>query len=81
MRGGLCAEYSFLIEESAVQRVSVHGSPALSHGFDGFIDYLQDQEARASALSPKRFGEVFEKILLSRIRKLIFSFAAVSVAT
>ena len=55
-----------------MQRVSVHGSPALSHGFDGFIDYLRDQEVGASALSPKRFGEVFEKILLTGIRKLSF---------
>jgi len=55
-----------------MQRVPVHGSPALSHGFDGFIDYLRDQEAGASALSPKRFGEVFEKILLTGIRKLNF---------
>jgi hypothetical protein len=33
-------------------------APALSHGFDGFIDFLRDQEAGASTLSPKRFGDV-----------------------
>jgi len=33
-------------------------SPALSHGFDGFIDFLRDQDAGASTLSPKRFGDV-----------------------
>lgn len=33
-------------------------SPALSHGFDGFVDFLRDQEIGASTLSPKRFGDV-----------------------
>lgn len=33
-------------------------SPAFSRGFDGFIDFLRDQEAGASTLSPKRFGDV-----------------------
>lgn len=33
-------------------------SEALSHGFDGFIDFLRDQEAGASTLSPKRFCDV-----------------------
>ena len=31
---------------------------ALNHGFDGFLDYLHDQEAGASTLSPMRFGDV-----------------------
>lgn len=33
-------------------------SPALTHGFDGFIDFLRDQGAGASTLSAKRFGDV-----------------------
>jgi hypothetical protein len=33
-------------------------SPAFSHGFDGFIDFLRDQDAGASTLSPKRFSDV-----------------------
>lgn len=33
-------------------------SPALSHGFDGFIAFLHDQDAGASTLSPKRFSDV-----------------------
>lgn len=33
-------------------------SPALSHGFDGLVDFLRDQEIGASTLSPKRFGDV-----------------------
>ena len=31
---------------------------ALNHGFDGFLDFLHDQEAGASTLSPMRFGDV-----------------------
>jgi hypothetical protein len=30
----------------------------LNHGFDGFIEYLRDQELGASTLSPKRFSDV-----------------------
>lgn len=33
-------------------------SPALSHGFDGLVDFLRDQEMGALTLSPKRFGDV-----------------------
>jgi hypothetical protein len=33
-------------------------SPALSHGFDGFIEFLRDQALGASTLSPKRFSDV-----------------------
>ncbi|WP_036773973.1 DUF2384 domain-containing protein [Polaromonas glacialis] len=33
-------------------------SPALSHGFDGFIAFLHDPQAGASTLSPKRFSDV-----------------------
>lgn len=33
-------------------------SPAFSHGFDGFIDFLRDQEVGASTLSPKRFSDL-----------------------
>ena len=40
-----------------MQTATLQISPALSHGFDGFIDFLRDQEAGASTLSPKRFGE------------------------
>ena len=35
-------------------------SKALSSGFDGFIDFLHDQEAGPSTLSPKRFGDVLK---------------------
>lgn len=41
-----------------MQTANLQFSPALSHGFDGFIDFLRDQDAGASALSPKRFGDV-----------------------
>lgn len=33
-------------------------SSALSHGFDGLIYFLRDQENGASTLSPKRFSDV-----------------------
>lgn len=33
-------------------------APALSHGFDGLIDFLRDQDAGPSTLSPKRFSDV-----------------------
>ena len=41
-----------------MQTATLQFSPALSHGFDGFIDFLRDQDAGASTLSPKRFGDV-----------------------
>ena len=33
-------------------------STALSHCFDGFMDFLRDQDAGVSTLSPKRFCDV-----------------------
>jgi len=33
--------------------------PAFHKNFDGFMDFLRDQELGAVALSPKRFGAVF----------------------
>lgn len=36
----------------------LHVPPALGHGFEGFIDFLRDEEAGASTLSAKRFGDV-----------------------
>jgi hypothetical protein len=33
-------------------------TPALNRGFEGLIDFLRDQDAGASTLSPKRFGDV-----------------------
>lgn len=33
--------------------------PAFHKNFDGFMDFLRDKELGAIALSPKRFGEVF----------------------
>jgi hypothetical protein len=41
-----------------MQIATLQVSQALSHGFDGFIDFLRDQEAGASTLSPKRFGDI-----------------------
>lgn len=41
-----------------MQTSTGHFPPALSHGFDGFIDFLRDQDSGASTLSPKRFGDV-----------------------
>lgn len=41
-----------------MQTTTQQFSPAFSHGFDGFIDFLRDQEAGASTLSPKRFSDV-----------------------
>ena len=41
-----------------MQTVTHQLSPAFSHGFDGFMDFLRDQEAGASTLSPKRFNDV-----------------------
>ncbi len=39
---------------------SVNQAVALSRGFDGFIEFLHDQHAGASTLSPKRFGDVLK---------------------
>ena len=33
-------------------------SPALSHGFDGFLVFLHDEEYGPSTLSPMRFGDI-----------------------
>ena len=33
-------------------------APALTHGFEGFLDFLRDQEAGPAVLSPKRFSDV-----------------------
>jgi len=33
--------------------------PAFHKNFQGFLDFLRDQEVGAAALSPKRFSEVF----------------------
>ena len=33
-------------------------APALNHGFEGFLDFLRDQEAGPAVLSPKRFSDV-----------------------
>ncbi|MDP1906427.1 MAG: DUF2384 domain-containing protein [Pseudomonadota bacterium] len=33
--------------------------PAFSKSFEGFLDFLRDQNMGAAALSPKRFSEVF----------------------
>lgn len=41
-----------------MQTAALQFSPALNHGFDGFIDFLRDQDAGVSTLSPKRFGDV-----------------------
>ncbi|PVE44097.1 hypothetical protein [Limnohabitans planktonicus] len=41
-----------------MQTTALQFSPALSHGFEGFIDFLRDKDAGASTLSPKRFGDV-----------------------
>ena len=41
-----------------MQTATIQSSPAFSHGFDGFIAFLRDQEAGASTLSPKRFSDV-----------------------
>lgn len=41
-----------------MQTATNQSSPAFSHGFDGFIDFLRDQEAGASTLSPKRFSDL-----------------------
>jgi hypothetical protein len=41
-----------------MQTAKLQGSPALSHGFEGFIDFLRDHDAGGSTLSPKRFGDV-----------------------
>ena len=40
-----------------MQTATFQVSPALSHGFDGFIDFLRDQDAGPSTLSPKRFSD------------------------
>ena len=41
-----------------MQTATNQSFPSLGHGFDGFIDFLRDQEAGASTLSPKRFSDV-----------------------
>lgn len=41
-----------------MQTAILQVSPALNNGFEGFIDFLRDQEAGASILSPKRFSDV-----------------------
>ena len=41
-----------------MQTTALQFSSAFSHGFDGFIAFLRDQDAGASTLSPKRFGDV-----------------------
>jgi len=33
--------------------------PAFNKNFEGFLDFLRDQEVGAAALSPRRFSEVF----------------------
>ncbi len=33
--------------------------PAFNKNFDGFLEFLRDQEIGAAALSPRRFSEVF----------------------
>jgi len=40
-----------------MQTSSIQPSSYLGHGFDGFLDFLRDQDAGASTLSPKRFGD------------------------
>jgi hypothetical protein len=37
---------------------TVQTVPRFSKGFEGFLDFLRDQEVGAAVLSPKRFSEV-----------------------
>lgn len=38
---------------------TAHTIPAFRKNFDGFLDFLRDQEVGTATLSPKRFSEVF----------------------
>ena len=38
---------------------TAHTIPTFKKNFDGFLDFLRDQEAGTATLSPKRFSEVF----------------------
>ncbi len=39
--------------------VAAASIPSFHHNFDGFMEFLRDNEHNAVALSPKRFSEVF----------------------
>jgi hypothetical protein len=41
-----------------MQATMLQTSVALSHGFEGLIDFLRDKEAGPSILSPKRFSDI-----------------------
>ncbi len=38
---------------------TAHAVPTFSKNFEGFLDFLREQEVGAAAISPRRFSEVF----------------------
>ncbi|OHC74973.1 MAG: DUF2384 domain-containing protein [Rhodospirillales bacterium RIFCSPLOWO2_12_FULL_58_28] len=44
---------------------TIYAVPAFGKDFNGFLDFLHDQEIGVAALSPKRFSEVFNMDLLT----------------